>query len=168
MLRVHCVRVCDNLSDPAMEDLLYEAKSVDRFCGLNLNGPIPEDATLTPAITAVERVDAGTVPTSDDGDSVIVRTGVDESSAVTSKERQPDPDQLGRQSTTTARLHLVEQPLRPRGVSAIQTTASHHLPRTTILCQAAGQVSADTLPHNFDHAGCRYARLSPEPNIKLP
>ncbi len=23
MLRVHCVQLCDNLSDPAMEDLLY-------------------------------------------------------------------------------------------------------------------------------------------------
>ena len=28
MLRVHIVQLCYNLSDPAMEDLLYEAESV--------------------------------------------------------------------------------------------------------------------------------------------
>ena len=32
MLRIHCVQLCYNLSDPAMEDLLYEAESVRRFC----------------------------------------------------------------------------------------------------------------------------------------
>ncbi len=31
MLRVHVVQLCYNLSDPAMEDLLYEAESVRRF-----------------------------------------------------------------------------------------------------------------------------------------
>ena len=33
MLRVHIVQVCYNLSDPGMEDLLYEAESVRRFVG---------------------------------------------------------------------------------------------------------------------------------------
>ena len=46
MLRVHCVQLCYNLSDPAMEDLLYEAESVRRFCGLNLSGPIPDESTI--------------------------------------------------------------------------------------------------------------------------
>ena len=32
MLRIHCVQLCYNLSDPAMEDLLYEAESARRFC----------------------------------------------------------------------------------------------------------------------------------------
>ncbi len=31
MLRIHCVQLCYNLSDPAMEGLLYEAESVRRF-----------------------------------------------------------------------------------------------------------------------------------------
>ncbi len=31
MLRVHCVQLFYNLSDPGMEDLLYEAESVRRF-----------------------------------------------------------------------------------------------------------------------------------------
>ena len=35
MLRVHIVQLCYNVSDPGMEDLLYEAESVRRFadCG---------------------------------------------------------------------------------------------------------------------------------------
>ena len=33
MLRVHCVQLFYNLSDPGMEDLLYEVESVRRFCG---------------------------------------------------------------------------------------------------------------------------------------
>ena len=31
MLRIHCVQLFYNLSDPGMEDLLYEAESVRRF-----------------------------------------------------------------------------------------------------------------------------------------
>ena len=46
MLRIHCVQLCYNLSDPAMEDLLYEAGSVRRFCGLTLAGPIPDESTI--------------------------------------------------------------------------------------------------------------------------
>ena len=34
MLRVHCVQRFYNLSDPGMEDLLYEVESVRRFAGL--------------------------------------------------------------------------------------------------------------------------------------
>ena len=33
MLRVHCVQLFYNLSDPGMEDLLYEVESVRRFAG---------------------------------------------------------------------------------------------------------------------------------------
>ena len=33
MLRIHCVQLCYNLSDPAMEDLLYEAESAPAFAG---------------------------------------------------------------------------------------------------------------------------------------
>ena len=36
MLRVHCVQLFYNLSDPGMEDLLYEVESVRRFAGLRL------------------------------------------------------------------------------------------------------------------------------------
>ena len=46
MLRVYIVQLCYNLSDPAMEDLLYEAESVRRFAGLRLSEPIPDESTI--------------------------------------------------------------------------------------------------------------------------
>ncbi len=33
MLRIHCVQLCYNLSDPAMENLLYEAESAPASAG---------------------------------------------------------------------------------------------------------------------------------------
>ena len=46
MLRVHVVQLCYNLSDPGMEDLLYEAESVRRFAGLTLRNPLPDESTV--------------------------------------------------------------------------------------------------------------------------
>ena len=46
MLRVHLVQVCHNLSDPAMEDLLYDSLSVQQFVGLRLSEPIPDESTI--------------------------------------------------------------------------------------------------------------------------
>ncbi len=46
MLRVHCVQLFYNLSDPAMEDMLYEIESVRRFVGLRLSGPLPDETTI--------------------------------------------------------------------------------------------------------------------------
>ena len=46
MLRVHCVQVFYNLSDPGMEDLLYEAESVRRFVGLRLSEALPDESTI--------------------------------------------------------------------------------------------------------------------------
>ena len=46
MLRVHCVQLFYNLSDPGMEDLLYEAESVRRFVGLRLTDALPDETTI--------------------------------------------------------------------------------------------------------------------------
>ena len=46
MLRVHCVQLFYNLSDPGMEDLLYESDPVRRFVGLRLTGPLPDETTI--------------------------------------------------------------------------------------------------------------------------
>ncbi len=46
MLRVHCVQLFYNVSDPGMEDLLYEVESVRRFAGLRLTGPLPDETTI--------------------------------------------------------------------------------------------------------------------------
>ena len=46
MLRVHCVQLFYNLSDPGMEDLLYESDPVRRFVGQKLTGPLPDETTI--------------------------------------------------------------------------------------------------------------------------
>ena len=46
MLRVHCVQLFYNLSDPGMEDLPYEVESVRRFAGSRLTGPLPDETTI--------------------------------------------------------------------------------------------------------------------------
>ena len=46
MLRIHCVQLFYNLSDPGMEDLLYESDPVRRFVGLKLTGPLPDETTI--------------------------------------------------------------------------------------------------------------------------
>ena len=40
------VQLFYNLSDPGMEDLLYEAESVRRFVGLNLTEALPDETTI--------------------------------------------------------------------------------------------------------------------------
>ena len=46
MLRVHCMQLFYNLSDPAMEDVLYEIESMRRFAGRRLSGPLPDETTI--------------------------------------------------------------------------------------------------------------------------
>ena len=52
MLRVHCVQLFYNLSDPGMEDLLYEVESVRRFVGLRLTEALPDETTPHPELPA--------------------------------------------------------------------------------------------------------------------
>ena len=46
----HCVQLCYNVSDPGMEDLLYEAESVRRFSGIRLEKVPDERRSSTSAI----------------------------------------------------------------------------------------------------------------------
>lgn len=46
MLRIHCVQVFYNLSDPGMEDMLYEVEPVRRFVGLRLSAALPDESTI--------------------------------------------------------------------------------------------------------------------------
>ena len=61
MLRVHCVQLFYNLSDPGMEDLLYEVESVRRFAGLRLTGPLPDETTILKFRHLLEKHDLGGV-----------------------------------------------------------------------------------------------------------
>ncbi len=60
MLRVHCVQLFYNLSDPAMEDMLYEVESVRRFVGLRLSGPLPDETTILKFRHLLEKHNLGT------------------------------------------------------------------------------------------------------------
>ena len=46
VLRVHCLQLFYNLSDPAMEDALYEIESMRRFAGLRLSDRLPDESTI--------------------------------------------------------------------------------------------------------------------------
>lgn len=46
MLRIHCLQQWYSLSDPAMEDALYEVSSMRMFAGLSLDKPIPDHTTI--------------------------------------------------------------------------------------------------------------------------
>ena len=45
MLRVHCLQLFYNLSDPALEDALYEVESMRRFAGIGLDR-VPDETTI--------------------------------------------------------------------------------------------------------------------------
>ena len=59
MLRVHCVQLFYDLSDPAMEDMLYEVDSVRRFTGLTITGAIPDESTILKFRHLLEKHDLG-------------------------------------------------------------------------------------------------------------
>jgi len=59
MLRVHCMQLFYNLSDPAMEDALYEIESMRRFAGLRLSGKLPDETTILNFRHLLERHNLG-------------------------------------------------------------------------------------------------------------
>jgi IS5 family transposase len=47
MLRIHCLQQWYGLSDPAMEEELYEIASMRQFAGLSLaRGTVPDETTI--------------------------------------------------------------------------------------------------------------------------
>lgn len=46
MLRIHVMQLVYDLSDPGMEDELYEIESMRRFAGLRLSSRIPDETTI--------------------------------------------------------------------------------------------------------------------------
>ncbi|MFS1526117.1 IS5 family transposase [Microbulbifer sp. 2304DJ12-6] len=59
MLRIHCMQLFYNLSDPAMEDALYEIESMRNFAGLRLAGRIPDETTILNFRRLLEKNDLG-------------------------------------------------------------------------------------------------------------
>ena len=60
MLRVHCVQLFYNLSDPATEDMLYEVERVRRFTGISLS-KVPDETTILNFRHLLERHGLGQV-----------------------------------------------------------------------------------------------------------
>lgn len=58
MLRVHCLQLFYNLSDPGLEDALYEVESMRRFAGLKLDR-IPDETTILNFRRLLERHNLG-------------------------------------------------------------------------------------------------------------
>lgn len=59
MLRIHIMQLIYNLSDPAMEDSLYEIESMRRFAGLRLSDNIPDETTILNFRHFIERHNFG-------------------------------------------------------------------------------------------------------------
>ena len=59
MLRVHFIQLFYNLSDPAMEDALYEIESMRRFAGLRLSEFLPDETTILNFRHLLERHNLG-------------------------------------------------------------------------------------------------------------
>ena len=60
MLRIHCLQLWFNLSDPGMEQELYDSRSMLEFAGLSLSGPIPDETTILNFRHLLERHQLGT------------------------------------------------------------------------------------------------------------
>ena len=60
MLRIHCLQLWYNLSDPGMEQELYDSRSMLEFAGLSLSGPIPDETTILNFRHLLERHQLGT------------------------------------------------------------------------------------------------------------
>ena len=47
VLRIHCLQLWFNLSDPALEEALYDSLAMRSFVGIDLGrGPVPDEATV--------------------------------------------------------------------------------------------------------------------------
>ena len=60
MLRIHCLQLWFNLSDPGMEQELYNTRSMLEFTGLSLSEPIPDETTILHFRHLLERHQLGT------------------------------------------------------------------------------------------------------------
>lgn len=58
MLRIHCMQLFYNLSDPGMEDALYEVESMRRFAGITID-TIPDETTILNFRHLLEEHDLG-------------------------------------------------------------------------------------------------------------
>ena len=68
-LRIQCVQLINNRSNPAMEDALHDGVEVQRFVGLTARGPRPDETTSLHCRRLLERHEVA----DGDGDGVSTR-----------------------------------------------------------------------------------------------
>lgn len=59
MLRIHICQIAHNLSDPGMEDALYDSLSFRKFVGLTCDDPVPDETTILNFRHLLEEHDLG-------------------------------------------------------------------------------------------------------------
>jgi len=142
MIRVHCMQLFYNLSDPMMEDSLYEIESMRRFAGLKLSQNIPDETTILNFRRFLEKHKLGTVIFTEinahlqaQGLSVSSGTIVDASiisapTAIKNKERKRDPEmhqtKKGNQWHFGMKLHIGVDSETGLVHSVVSTAANKH------------------------------------------
>jgi transposase, IS5 family len=68
MLRIYCMQQWFNLSDPAMEDALYDSESMRRFAGIEVSeDALPDETTILRFRQLLEKHTASTAAPTRDG-----------------------------------------------------------------------------------------------------
>ena len=129
MLRSHCVQLCYNLSDPAMEDLLYEAESVRRFCGLTLTEGIPDETTILHLAKRGLRLREGTIV-----DASIIEAPSSRKNRWRARDPEMHQTKKGNEWHFGMKLHIgvdadsgLVHSLRETAANVADVTEAHHL-----------------------------------------
>lgn len=141
MLRVHCMQLFYNLSDPAMEDALYEIESMRQFAGLKLSDRIPDESTILNFRHILERHDLGTAIFTVinhylEQNGLLLREGtivdatiIEAPSSTKNREKKRDPEmhqtKKGGQWHFGMKMHIgVDEMLGV--IHSVETTAANH------------------------------------------
>ena len=165
MLRIHCVQLFYNLSDPGMEDLLYEAESVRRFVGLSLAEALPDETTILNFRHLLERHELGKGLFEDinahvesrglrlQGGTVVDTSIIEAPSSAKNRARERDPEmhqtKKGNQWHFGMKAHIgvdadtgIVHSLSTTAANAHDMTEAHHLlhgGETLVWCDAGYQ-----------------------------
>jgi len=140
MLRIHCLQLWFNLSDPGMEQELYDSRSMLEFAGLSLSEPIPDETTILHFRHLLERHRLGTelfetinAHLARQGlqlreGTIVDSTIISAPSSTKNRERKRDPEmhqtRKGRQWYFGMKLHTGTD-ARTGLVHSLHTTAAH-------------------------------------------
>ena len=104
MLRIHCVQLFYNLSDPAMEDALGDSLAVQRFVGLTVRDPRPDETTILNFRHLLEQQGMGEVLLAEithhlaaqgvrlQAGTIVDATIIDAPASTKNRQRQRDPE----------------------------------------------------------------------------